>query len=206
VMANPGEITIVAIGPLTNVAAALLLEPRLAQNVAEIVIMGGVFFGTRPNRDMPGEFNVWTDPESAAAVLRSGARLRWVGLDVTLKVRLSREHAQRMLAADTDFAPFAGEATLAWIRHLQQQNPGSPADADSCAMHDPLAVAVVSHPELVTFVDAHVSVVTGDGLARGVMITDLLRSANPPAANCRVAVSVHADAFTAHFLRLITGL
>lgn len=206
VMANPGEITIVAIGPLTNVAAALLLEPRLAQNVAEIVIMGGVFFGTRPNRDMPGEFNVWTDPESAAAVLRSGARLRWVGLDVTLKVRLSREHAQRMLAADTDFAPFAGEATLAWIRHLQQQNPGSPADADSCAMHDPLAVAVVSHPELVTFVDAHVSVVTGDGLARGVMITDLLQSADPPAANCRVAVSVHADAFTAHFLRLITGL
>ena len=48
---------------------------------------------------------------------------------------------------------------------------------DSCAMHDPLAVAVVTHPELVTFVDAHVSIVTGDGQARGVMITDLLRTA-----------------------------
>ena len=108
VLANPGEITIVAIGPLTNVAAALLLEPRLAQEVAEIVIMGGIFFGTMPNEKMPGEFNIWTDPESAAAVLRSGAPLRFVGLDVTLQVRLSREDAGRMLSADTPFAPFAG--------------------------------------------------------------------------------------------------
>ena len=73
-------------------------------------------------------------------------------------------------------------------------------------MHDPLAVAVVTHPELVTFVDAHVSVVTGDGMARGVMVTDLLRSATPPAPNCRVAASVDAAGFTEHFLQLITGL
>jgi purine nucleosidase len=206
VLANPGEITIVAVGPLTNIAAALLLEPRLAQEVAEIVIMGGIFFGTMPNQNMPGEFNIWMDPESAAAVLRSGAPLRFVGLDVTLQVRLSREHARRMLSADTPFAPFAGEATLAWIDHLHEQNPGSTVDADSCAMHDPLAVAVVTHPELVTFVDAHVAVVTGDGMARGVMVTDLLRSATPPAPNCRVAAQVDAAGFTEHFLQLITGL
>jgi purine nucleosidase len=206
VMAHPGEITIVAIGPLTNVAAALLLEPGLAKNVAEIVIMGGVFFGTMPNRDMPGEFNVWVDPESAAAVLRSGAPLRWVGLDVTLQVRLTRDHAREMLARDSGFAPFAGASTLAWIDHLVERNPGRPDDADSCAMHDPLAVAVVTHPELVTFVDAHVEIVTGDGMARGVMVTDLLQSVDPPAANCRVAASVDAPAFTRHFLDLITGL
>jgi len=206
VMANPSEITIVAIGPLTNIATALLLEPRLAQNVAEIVIMGGVFFGTMPNRDMPGEFNVWMDPESAAAVLRSGAPLRWVGLDVTLQVRLRREHARQLQASGTGFAPFAGEATLAWIDHLHEQNPGNPDNEDSCAMHDPLAVAVVTHPEFVTFVDAHVSIVTGDGSARGVMITDLLQSADPPPANCRVAQSVDGDAFTSYFLNQIAGL
>lgn len=203
VMANPGEITIVAIGPLTNVAAAILLEPRLAANVAEIVIMGGIFFGTMPDRSMPGEFNVWVDPEAAAAVLRSGAPLRWVGLDVTLQVRLTRADAERMRSAGTPFAPFAGESTLAWIEHTARVEGG---DGESCAMHDPLAVAVVTHPELVTFVDAHVSVVTGDGQARGVMITDLLRSEHPPVANCRVAASVDVPAFTEHFLSLVGGL
>jgi purine nucleosidase len=206
VMAHPGEITIVAIGPLTNVAAAILLEPRLAANVAEIVIMGGMFFGTMPDRSMPGEFNVWVDPEAAAAVLRSGALLRWVGLDVTLKVRLTRAHAERMRSADTGFGPFAGDATLAWIEHSHRRHPGDPDAGESCAMHDPLAVAVVTRPELVTFVDAHVSIVTGDGQARGVMITDLLRSDAPPAANAQVAASVDAAAFTEHFLSLITGL
>ena len=206
VMAHPGEITLVAIGPLTNVAAALLLEPRLASTVAEIVIMGGMFFGTMPNRDMPGEFNVWVDPEAAAAVLRSGAPLRWVGLDVTRQVRLTREHARQLQAASSGFAPFAGESTLAWIDHLAARNPGNTADADSCAMHDPLAVAVVTRPELVRFVDAHVSVVTGDGMARGVMISDLLQSADPTPPNCRVAAAVDVEAFTTHFLNLITGL
>jgi purine nucleosidase len=206
VMAHPGEITIVAIGPLTNVAAALLLEPRLAANVAEIVIMGGIFFGTRLDRRAPGEFNVSVDPEAAAAVLRSGAPLRWVGLDVTERVRLTRAHAERMRSSGTGFAPFAGEATLAWIEHSHRLHPGDPEAADSCAMHDPLAVAVTTHPELVTFVDAYVSIVTGDGPARGVMITDLLRSDAPPAANCQVAASVDATAFTEHFLTLLTGL
>jgi len=206
VLAHPGEVTLVAIGPLTNVAAALLLEPRLAASVAEIVVMGGIFAGTMPDRGMPGEFNVWSDPEAAAAVLRSGAPQRWVGLDVTRQVRLTRDHAETMLASDSGFAPFAGEATLGWIDHLAAQRPGSTEDADSCAMHDPLAVAVVTHPELVEFVDAHVEVVTGDGMARGVLVTDLLQSADPPPANARVAVRVDAHAFTEHFLGLLTGL
>ncbi len=206
ILAHPGEITLVAIGPLTNVAAALVLEPRIATAVKEIVIMGGMFFGTMPSRDMPGEFNVWVDPEAALAVLRSGAPQRWVGLDVTLQVRLTREHAQRMLAADSPFAPFAGESTLAWIDHIAARYPGSSEEAGSCAMHDPLAVAVLTRPDLCEFREVAVSVVTGDGEARGVMITDRREGAEPPAANARVAVSVNADAFTEHFLGLITGL
>jgi purine nucleosidase len=206
VLANPGEITIVAIGPLTNVATALVLERRLATAVKEIVIMGGMFFGTMPDRTMPGEFNVWMDPEAALAVLRCGAPQRWVGLDVTLQVRLTRDHAQRMLAADSPFASFAGEATLAWIDHVHQRNPGSARDAASCAMHDPLAVAVLTRPDLCEFREVNAAVVTGNGEARGVMITDRLEGADPPAPNCRIAVSVDADAFTERFLGLITGL
>jgi len=129
-----------------------------------------------------------------------------VGLDVTLQVRHNRDLAQLLLSADTPFAPFAGKATLAWIVPLARENPGSTADADSCAMHDPLALAVVTHPELVEFVDAHVSVVTGDGLARGVLVTDLLQSADPPKPNCRVAQSVDANGFTELFLGLISDL
>lgn len=206
ILAHPGEITLVAIGPLTNVAAALVLEPRIATAVKEIVIMGGMFFGTMPSHDMPGEFNVWVDPEAAQAVLRSGAPQRWVGLDVTLQVRLTREHARRMLDAGTPFAPFAGEATLAWIDHLAARYPGSSDEADSCAMHDPLAVAVLTRPDLCEFREVTVSVVTGDGEARGVLLTDRREGAEPPAPNARVAVSVNADAFTERFLGLITGL
>lgn len=206
VMAHPGEITIVAIGPLTNVAAALSLEPRLAANVAEIVVMGGIFFSTMPSHALPGEWNVWVDPEAAQAVLRSGMPQRWVGLDVTLQVRLTREHAARMLAASTPFAPFAGEATLAWIEHSHAENPGSALDADSCAMHDPLAVAVLTRPDLVEFREAAVTVVTGEGPARGVMLTDVGESADPPPATCRVAARVDADAFVEHFLGLVSGL
>ena len=206
VMANPGEITVVAIGPLTNIAVALALDPGFASAVKEIVIMGGIFLGQTNKAAMPGEFNVWVDPEAAYAVLHSGAPLRWVGLDVTMRVRLTRDDALKLSAGAGGFASFAGECTTAWIDHLAAANPGDHSQADSCAMHDPLAVAVLTRPDLVTWADAHVDVITGDGTGRGVMIADLLTSDRPPAPNCRIATDVDASAFREHFLGMLSRL
>ena len=206
VLAHPGEITLVAVGPLTNLAAALSLDRRLAASVRDVVVMGGVFLGQTHATAMPGEFNIWSDPEAADAVLRSGAPLRFVGLDVTLQVRLTRQHARRLVEAGGRFGTFAGESTTAWIEHQAARHPGDPRQADSCALHDPLAVAVVARPELVTWQDAHVQVVTGEGPARGVMVTDLLEGVDAPAPNCRVATAVDADAFLSGFLATLGRL
>lgn len=206
VLAHPGEITLVCIGPLTNIAIALLLDPRVKSAIKELVIMGGVFFGTMYSFAKPGEFNVFTDPEAARAVLRSGVPQRWIGLDCTLRVRLSRSDAETLKKSASEFAAFAGDATMAYIDYQAVRFPGRQPPADSIPMHDPLAVAVVTHPEICEYRDMAVTVVTGVGEARGVMVGDRLETPSPPVPNCRVAVDVNADAFREHFLTLIQTL
>ncbi|KAI1266290.1 Inosine/uridine-preferring nucleoside hydrolase domain-containing protein [Xylariaceae sp. FL1019] len=205
ILANPGEITIVAIGPLTNIALALLLEPRIKSALKELVVMGGIFLGTMYTRAQPGEFNVFSDPEAARTVLRSGVSQRWIGLDCTSRVRMTMADAERLKEAPTKFAAFAGEATIRYIESRAVRFPGRPK-TDSVPMNDPLAVAVVSKPELCTYRDMAVSFITSNGEARGVLIADRLELQNPPIPNCRVAVDVDSEGFRKHFLTLISQL
>lgn len=204
VLANPGEISVVAIGPLTNLAVALVLEPRLSSTVKEIVVMGGVFLRTTSVLAMPGEFNIWIDPEAASIVLNSGAPLRFIGLDVTLQVQLTRTDADRLMATGRPFATYAGECAHAWIEFLQNAYPGK--GFRSAPMHDPLAVAVVSRPQLVTWQPARVEVEVCSDITRGVTVADLLLSSRPPQPNCLVGVEVDSTAFVEFFLNHVYSL
>lgn len=207
VRAHPGEITLVAVGPLTNVALAMRLDSEFATHLKALVIMGGVFAETTGNVRMAGEFNIWCDPEAARIVLDSPIAARWVGLDVTLKVRVTRQQSEQMAASDKPFTSFAGTYTTAWIDHLlSRQEFHGDLDDPSCAMHDPLAVAAVTHPDLLTWRDAHVEVSTTDP-TRGVMIADHHLdgtgpdgSPKPAEPNAVIAVAVDADGFNRHFV------
>jgi len=144
VLAAPGEITLVPIGPLTNVALALLLEPRVATTVREIVFMGGNIRGRHPGI-APIEFNLANDPEAAHVVFRSGAPLTMVGLDVTTLTCLTLEDLDAMTAAGTPAARLVRQVCAPWIRFVRARR-----GLEGCWLHDPLAVGVVLDRSVVT--------------------------------------------------------
>jgi purine nucleosidase len=205
VRAEPGELTLVAIGPLTNIARALALDPEVARDVREIVVMGGVFLEQTNVAAMPGEYNFWCDPDAAQAVMECGAPLRLVGLDVTRRVRLTRADADA-LAGGGDFGRLAAAAAHGWMDFQERVKPREEIEQGSCALHDPLAVAVVAHPDLVTWTEAHVAVETQGRFTRGVAVADLLMWEDPPPPNCRIATAVDSGAFRDLFVERMAGL
>ena len=159
-MANaaPGELTIVAVGPLTNVADAIAIDPDLPAKLKRIVVMGGSF-GVWHH---PVELNFGYDPESARAVMSSGASMTLVPLDTTLKTQLTLEQAELLKASDRPLTRFLGATCDPWIRWVQQRD-----DRSGCALHDPLAVAVLIDPTLITFERVRVDVELKGTLTRG---------------------------------------
>ncbi|EOV8089326.1 nucleoside hydrolase [Providencia huaxiensis] len=146
---NPKQITIIAIGPLTNIAIAMQLFPDMAQNVAEIVIMGAVF-------NVPGylkDTNFGIDPEAAYAVLNSGANLTLVPMDVTVQTQMVHEDLDKLAQIDTPLSRFLEATMRPWMdysratRHLA-----------GCWIHDVLTVAWLLDKRLVTHEQKHVGI------------------------------------------------
>jgi inosine/uridine nucleosidase len=183
-MAAHGPATIVATGPLTNVAA--LLE-RAPQTVREIVWMGGST--DRGNTRPYAEFNAFVDPEAAEIVFASGVPLTMIGLNLTHQAQATPAVMERLRAMGTP----AAEATASWLSFFAATYH-SVFGFDGPPVHDPCAVALVIDPSLIGCVDAFVSIETEGHWTRGATVVDLHGTLGRP-PNARVAMELDAPRF-----------
>ncbi len=162
VLDAPDEVTLVATGPLTNVAYAFELQPKLPELLNRLVLMGGAY-GLTPygkgNCTPFAEFNIWQDPEAAHLVFNSGADIFAVGLDVTMDPAacLNSQHLTQIKARHTPAARL-----VAQLVEYEVEYHGC------CRMNDPLALAVLLDDSLLDFTLAKVGVVKGNDWDRGV--------------------------------------
>jgi len=179
VMDNPGEIHLLAIGPLTNVALAFLKEPRLASNLAHLTIMGGVFRGPESPTYPIAEHNVICDPDAALVVFASGAPMTVVPLDVTLRASIRPDHVARLRALADPFHDAVAEQVERYPRFQE---------SGSTFLHDPLAAAIVIQPDLVEYQSLNVAVETQGRLTTGMTVMRAPSDRFP--ATARVALTV----------------
>ncbi|MFC4007997.1 nucleoside hydrolase [Nonomuraea purpurea] len=179
--AAPGEITLVAIGPLTNIALAVRKEPRVVEWAKELIIMGGSY--TRGNHNPAAEFNMLADPEAAAIVFEAGWTVNMLGLDVTLSAVVTSDVLDRMRPL----------GRLAELLVPAAQSYGVVRADGGPAIHDACAVAYLLDPSLFTCVPAVVDVETAGLYTRGMTVTDFkLRDRQ---ANALVATSLDVKRF-----------
>lgn len=157
---RPGEITLVAVGPVGNLATALQLDPGLTEKVKRVVIMGGSI-REGGNVTPVAEANMFNDPHAAQRVLTAGWPLVLVGLDVTHRCVLTQEHMQRIEAGQGELGKILA-GSYAFYRDFYREFLG----IDGCCPHDSCALAWLLRPELFTTAPGHLSVVT-DGIAEG---------------------------------------
>jgi len=156
----PHEVSLITLGPLTNVAAALNSDGELAGLIKSLIMMGGSLSGG--NITPAAEFNIYVDPEAARVVFQSGIPLRMVGLDITRKTSLTDEHYKVLQAAQNPVSQAAAKIARNAIDHTRSQ--GFTVGPN---MHDSLAVAAFINPSLVKWKDYYVDVETTGELTAG---------------------------------------
>lgn len=182
-------VTVLATGPLTNIALLLRLYPDLAPKIAQIAWMGGST--GRGNVTPYAEFNAWVDPEAAAVVFASGVPVSMVGLNVTHQALVTPEVLDQLGAVGNATSSFAVEL-LKFFRDTYQRAEGMVAPP----LHDPVAVALVAEPEVVRTVPTRVDVELHGRETAGATSVDLHNKLRRP-TNARVALDLDAPRFWA---------
>jgi len=164
VMQNPGQITILAIGPLTNIAMAIRMEPAFARNVKQLVIMGGAIASVPDgggNVTPNAEFNFWVDPEAAKVVLRSGISIILSPLNVSRKTKFTKEWYEKIVVVDTPLTRVIKERLGSYF----QKNPDRVS-----FMYDQVAAATLIDPTLMKTAELFVDVDINHDLNYGVSV------------------------------------
>ena len=189
-------VTLVAIGPLTNVALALAMHPEVVERIDHILLMGGARL--EGNVTPAAEFNIWADPEAAARVFSSGIPLTVLPLDVTHQALLSPGELATMAAGGT-----VGSALSAMISFYERQHLDDYGE-DFAPLHDVLAVLPLVVDSAITFEEAHASVDHGSSPSRGATL--ISTGGRVARANCRVGVHLDREAFAAALLGHVATL
>ncbi len=180
---SDGDITLVPIGPLTNIANVLSRKPELRHKLREIVLMGGAYFGHST------EWNVFCDPEAARIVFESGVAIKAIGLDVTLKCQWSERELEKAGKSISPLQKFLYQLVERW-----REVPGN----NLPHLHDPLAIYAIGNEEFLEFEDIHVAVETKGELTRGTTFSD--NFFRKPTTNAAAARYVKSREFMQHFM------
>ena len=201
VMSSPGQITLIALGRMTNIALALSVEPRLARSVAEIVLMGGAV--SVPGNVSPvASANLYEDPESAAILYSSGAPLVQVGLEVCGQVEIGPDQLKRIGRADTPTTRLLTAATPCIQAYYRSW--GLLDDPEGARYNDVPAVAYAIDPTMFQAKDLHVTIETQGTLTRGQTVADWRNAMGQP-PNVRVCLEADAPRLTALFTERVVG-
>ena len=197
-LAEPNEISIVPIGPMTNIAMAIRKEPKFAKAVKELVIMGGAI-QEGGNMTPLAEFNIFVDPHAAHIVFHSGIPITLIPLDVTHKCLLKQEHMDRLRKINSPITRFIRGAMEFYLK------ASLALGYEGCALHDPLTLATIIAPELLTLKEYYVDVDISGGVSMAKTFADIFNVTKKP-ANMKVAMDVRGEDFIELFLQRMEAL
>jgi len=184
--ADDASITLCPIGPLTNVAMAIVKEPSIVTKLREIVLMGGGFF-EGGNVTPAAEFNIHVDPHAAHVVFTSGVPLTMIPLDATHSALMTNEWIERVRALGTPVGVAASEM-LDFFERFDMDRYGTAGGP----LHDPCTIAYLIRPELFETRNCHVDIEIGSDLTMGMTVVDWWGTTGKP-ANCIVARRIDPD-------------
>ena len=181
-------ITLCPLGPLTNIALALIQQPKIAGRIKEIVLMGGGFF-EGGNVTPTAEFNIYVDPHAAEIVLKAGVPIVMMPLDVTHKALTTKKRVEAFRKLGTRVGKATAEM-LEFFERFDEQKYGS----DGGPLHDPCVIAYLIEPKLFSGREVNVTVETGSELTMGMTVIDWWGVTKRP-KNAMVMREIDADGF-----------